>query len=483
MAVSLYTVKLVLNCLGVVDYGIYNVVGGVVAMLSFLSSSMTGSSQRFFSFDLGRKDYKKLRKTFSATFYIYVIIALISVAIAETIGLWFLENKMVIPNDRINASFWVFQLSILSFVIGIISIPYQSVIIAREKIRIYTYIGFIEAFLKIVVVYLLYNISYDKLVLYSILMLLSILITNSIFFIYSRISFNETKLILYFEKKIFSEITSYASWNVLGAFSNILRTNGLNILINLFFGPLVNAAMAIANQINGAINNLVINFYLAVRPQITKAFASNNYNYFLDLIYTSSKFSYYIVLIITMPLIIETDFVINMWLNQPPDYSVIFVRLLLIGLILETVNNQLVSALQATGNIKIYQIVISSISMAVLPVSFLFFKLGAAPEYAFYIYIGLIIFNFIPQLIIVKKIINLSLLAYFKKVLFPVISVTIVSFSLNLYIYNSLNYGIHRFIIILTIGLIINFISIYFVGISANERSIAKHYIGKIISN
>lgn len=482
MLIALFTVKIVLKTLGVVDYGIYNVVAGIVTMLGFLSTTMTGASQRFFSFELGRKDYVKLRKTFSATFFIYVLIAVIVIIIAETVGLWFLNNKMVIPDDRVQASFWVFQFSILSFIAVIMAIPFQSIIIAKEKMKIYAYVGFFEAFLKIIVVYLLTTISFDKLILYAILMFTSTLLSSSIYQIYCLKKFKETKLIFSVEKKIITKILSYAGWNMIGAISNILRSNGINIVLNLFFGPVVNAARAIANQIYVAINTLIINFYLAVRPQITKSFASNEHNYFINLVHKSSKFSYFIVLFITMPIIIETEFILEIWLNQVPQYSVLFTRLILIALITETINNQLIAAIQASGKIKIYQIVISSILMTVLPISYLLFNLGAAPEYAFYVSIVLIVFNFVPQLIIVKKTIKFSIRNYLRLVVLPILLVTISSYPMLIFIHSVFDYGLFRFIVVCFSSVFILFCSIYFFGLSKSERSMFNSFYNNLIN-
>lgn len=481
MLVALFTVKIVLKSLGVIDYGIYNVVGGIVTMLGFLSTTMTGASQRFFSFELGRNDHLKLRKTFSLTFIIYALIAVIVIVISETIGLWFLKNKMVIPDDRLQASFWVFQFSILSFVTVIMSIPYQSIIIAKEKMKIYAYVGIFEALLKIAVVFLLTTISYDKLILYAVLMFSSTFLCCSVYQIYCLKNFKETKLIFTIDKRIIKNLISYAGWNMIGAISNILRLNGVNVLLNLFFGPVVNAARAITNQIYVAINSLMINFYLAVRPQITKSFAANDYNYFINLVHKSSKFSYFIVLLMTMPIIIETKFVLEIWLNQVPKHSVIFIRLVLIALILETINNQLVAAIQASGKIKTYQIVISLILITVLPISYMLFTFGAAPEYTFYISIGLILFNFIPQLIIAKKTIKFSIMEYLRLVVLPIFMVTFSSYSIIVFIHSFFDYGLFRFIVVCFSTLFILFFSIYFFGLSKSERIVLKSFCNKFI--
>jgi len=349
MLVSLFTVRIVLDVLGIIDYGIFNVVGGIVMMLGFLGGTMAGASQRFLAFEIGRNDKVRLKKTFSVTLTIYVFIAFLVIIIAETFGLWFVNHKMVIPPDRIEAARWVYHFAVFSFVMTIITIPYQSVIIAREKMNIYALIGILEVAAKLLIVYLLVLISFDKLKLYSMLVFITTTIITLIYRTYCKKNFEEATFKLSKDWSIFREISTYAGWNMIGSIANIFRTNGVNILLNLFYGPIVNAAQGIAFQITAAINNLILNFYMAVKPQITKTYASGNNIYFIKLVFQSSKFSFFLLLLLTMPLIIETHFILDLWLMEIPPYVILFTRLMIIGLLIETINNQLISALQASG--------------------------------------------------------------------------------------------------------------------------------------
>ena len=482
MLVSLFTVRIVLDVLGIIGYGIFNVVGGIVMMLGFLGGTMAGASQRFLAFEIGRNDKVRLKKTFSVTLTIYVFIAFLVIIIAETFGLWFVNHKMVIPPDRIEAARWVYHFAVFSFVMTIITIPYQSVIIAREKMNIYALIGILEVAAKLLIVYLLVLISFDKLKLYSMLVFITTTIITLIYRTYCKKNFEEATFKLSKDWSIFREISTYAGWNMIGSIANIFRTNGVNILLNLFYGPIVNAAQGIAFQITAAINNLILNFYMAVKPQITKTYASGNNIYFIKLVFQSSKFSFFLLLLLTMPLIIETHFILDLWLMEIPPYVILFTRLMIIGLLIETINNQLISALQASGKIKHYQITISLMLLLIIPISYLLFKFKAPPESTFYVSIGIVLLYFYPQIFIVKKVIQFSVKLYFNQVIIPIIIVTIISYVLPFIIHLNMEYGILRFFVVSFSGLIFSLFSIYFLGISKGEKTMVKSWVNRKIS-
>ena len=293
MFVSLYTVRLVLSTLGVVDYGIYSVVGGIVVMFSFLSNTMASASERFFAFEIGRNDMLQLHRTFNLTVIIYFIIALFVLIISETIGLWFLNTKMVIPQNRMIAANWIYQFSILSFLVTILTIPFNAIIIAREKMSIYAYVGIVEVIFKLAILYFLTILQADKLKLYSVLIFISSCITSTIYVAVCYNKFMESRFYFYWDKKLFKSMFGYSSWMLMGSITYLLSNHGLNILINIFFGPTVNAARGIAYQVNNAISSFSSNFYTSVRPQIVKAYASDNNIYMINLVMQSSKFSFF----------------------------------------------------------------------------------------------------------------------------------------------------------------------------------------------
>lgn len=479
MLVSLYTVRVVLNVLGVTDYGIYNVIGGFVSMMSFLSGTMSSASQRFFAFELGKNNHQGLKESFSASLTIFFILGFICFILFETIGLWFLNTQMIIPNDRLSAANWVYQFSILSFILTILVNPFNAAIIAHEDMKIYAYISVIEVIFKLVIVYLLLLFPYDKLELYGFLILgVTTIISLSYVLICIR-RYPECNLRLRWNITIIKPIAHYAGWNTIGAVSNILKGQGVNVLLNVFFGPIVNTARGIAFQVNNAFNSFIVNIYMAVRPQITKAYAIGDREYMMELVFKSAKASYFLLMILSMPFLLETNFLLNLWLNEVPEYTVTFTRLLVVCLLIEAINNQLFGALQASGKIKTYQIFICSIQVLILPVSYLLFYFGAAPDSTLYVSIIATLFCFIPQLIISKKIINLSISLYLKEVVGVIICVTIISYILPLGIYYVMDIGYVRCLLVCFVGIISSLTTIYYLGLTKEE----KFFLIKTIKN
>jgi O-antigen/teichoic acid export membrane protein len=470
MAVTLFTVRVVLKTLGIVDYGIYNVVGGIVVMFSFFSNTMASASQRFFAFELGRNDIPQLKKTFSLTITIYAIIAIIVLLLAETIGLWFLNTQMVIPADRMEAANWIYQFSILSFLITIMTIPYNAAIIARENMKVYAYVSIVEVVLKLAIVYILIYFSYDKLKLYSCLMFL---VTCTVTFIYRTIckrKYDECRFQFYWEKGLFYTLMGYSGWNLFGAVAGILNNQGVNILLNIFFGPIVNAARAIAYRVNDAINQFVMNFLTAVRPQITKYYAAEEKEKMMKLVFQSSKFSYFLLFLLSMPVLLETNFIFKLWLEETPQYVVLFTRLVIITALIDSLSYPLMTAAQATGKIKLYQVVVGGTMLLNLPISYCFLKAGFLPQVTMYIAIVISIICFSLRLWLLKSMVGLSIKDYLKKVILIVLSVSFVAYVLPFSLTIWLNECFMRFIIIGAIGLVISVAAIYLIGLSKDER-------------
>ncbi|NJN24865.1 MAG: oligosaccharide flippase family protein [Cyclobacteriaceae bacterium] len=387
MAVSLFTVRIVLKTLGAVDYGLYNVVGGVVAMLTILSSSMAPASQRFFSFELGKENNIQLKRTFSLTLSIYFIFGVILLILAETVGLWFLKTKMEIPADREFASFWVYQFSIASFLVTIIAIPYNAAIIAHENLKVFAYISILEVILKLAVVYLLLVFNYDKLIVYSILLFFTTLIINSIYRIYCVRKYSECKYEFYWDKDLFKSLLGFSGWTLFGVFARMLNNQGINILLNIFFGPVVNATRAIASRVSSVVNQFVTNFLKAVQPQITKNYAGGEKVKMMKLVFQSTRFSFYMLLLVTIPILFEANFILTIWLDDLPDYVVIFTRLIILTSFIDLLTYPLNDVSAATGNIKIYQTVAGSIMILNLPISYLVLNMGYPPQSTMYVLI------------------------------------------------------------------------------------------------
>ncbi len=470
MAVSLFTVRIVLNTLGVVDYGIFNVVGGIVVMFSFLSNTMASASQRFFAFELGQNNIPKLKRTFSTIIIIYAIIAVIVLLLAETIGLWFLNNKLVIPPERLGAANWIYQFSILSFIMTIMTIPYNAAIIAHENMKIYAYVSIIEVVLKLVIVYLLLLFSFDKLKMYAVLLFAT---TCIITFIYRTIcmkKYEECRFHFYWERDLFKTLISYSGWTLFGVVGGILNSQGVNILLNIFFGPVVNAARAIAYQVNAAVNQFVLNFLKAVQPQITKYYAVGEQGKMIQLVFRSSKLSYYLLLIITMPMLLETNYILTLWLKEVPEYVVLFTRLVIITALIDSLSYPLQTAAQATGKIRKYQVVVGSTLLLNLPISYIFLKMGYPPQVTIYITIAISIICLFLRLWMLRSLVGLSMTIFLKNVLLTVLITTVIAYIIPLIPANQLREGLYRFVIVGTIGLFTSIATIYFIGLSKNEQ-------------
>lgn len=476
MGVNLYTVRIILDKLGVEDYGLYNVIGGIVTLLSFLSGTLASSSQRFLAFEIGRKNIERLKQVFSLNLLIYFLIAVLLLLIFETAGVWFINNRLNIPPNREVAAFWTFQFSIFTFIVTLLYIPFNASIIAHEKMGIYAYVGILEAIIKLLIAFILSIFAYDKLILYSFLIFVTSLIVGLIYFIYCRSKFVECRISFLWNKALFKEIFGYSMWNLIGSVSNVLKNQGSNILLNIFFNPIVNAAWAIAYQINSTLNNFSNNFYTAVRPQITKSFAADDHEYMKKLVYQSSKFGFYLILILAIPLIFEMEFILKIWLNKLPDKVVLFSRLIVINSLIDVINLPLVASVQATGKIKLYQTVVSVLLLFNLPVSYLLLNRGFQPEVCIYVSICLSIICFIPRLLIGEKVASIPAMEFFYQVFITIISVTILSLLLPAFIYLRLDEGYTRFFAVSITWLISSLLVIYIIGLNKNERNLLKDF-------
>lgn len=416
MAVSLYTSRVVLKVLGVTDFGIFNVVGGMVSMFSFLMTTMASASQRFLSYDLARGNENKLKQTFGLVMLTYIVLSIVTIILTESVAVWFLNNKMTIPVGRLNAANWVLQFTILTFITNIMATPYLSVVIAREKMNVYAYVSILDVIMKLLIVYILVLFSYDKLILYSCLMLISSLLITLIYIIYCRNHFEESRCNYFYDRNQLKEMISFAWWNMIGTVSNLLRSQGINILLNMFYNPAVNAARGIAYQVNSAITGFSNNFYTAVRPQIIKTYASQENERMKTLISYSSRLAFYLMIVLTLPIIINTAPLLSLWLESPPEYTDLFVRLILINALLEVFSMPLTTGLQATGNIKLYQLIVSGIYLLNIPISYYLLKIGMPPESPMYVNIALIVVGFLPRLFLCKKYYGLSIHKYVRDV-------------------------------------------------------------------
>src|SRR5690554_4827200 len=321
MGISLYTSRVVLNVLGIEDYGIYSIVGGIVALFSFFNSAMSSATQRFLSYDIGNGDKKKLSQTFNSTVNIHIIIALIIIICAETIGLWFINHKLNIPEDRIEALNWIYQFSLFTFIVTVLQVPFNALLIAREHMKVYAYFSIVEVLLKLIIVYLLFILPFEKLKTYAVLVFCVALIVAILYRVYCRFNFIESKYYFYYNKSTYSDLLSFSGWSLFGNIAALARGQGSNIILNIFFGTTVNAAYGITSQVRGAVSVFVSNFQLAVNPRIVKSYAQDKLDECHKLIFQSSKISFFLLFIIVIPIIYNVTFILEIWLKNVPKYT------------------------------------------------------------------------------------------------------------------------------------------------------------------
>lgn len=426
MFVSLYTVRALLSALGQEDYGLYNVIGGIVVMFSFLSNVLSSASQRYFAYEIGKEDYHNLSKTYSVMIIMYVIFTIIIIILAETIGLWFLHNKMTIPSNRFFAAQFVYQFSIFSFCWKILTSPHQAIIIANEKMGVYAYVGIAEVFLQLILVVILSTIPGDSLIVYSVLMFAIVFIINSCYVIYSRKKYKKIKFVREWDKQLLSNIVSYSSWTLLGTLAAVARGQGINIVLNVYFTPIVNASRGIAHNVESAVTSFANSFYTAVRPQIIKYYAQRDLESCYKLVFRSSKYSYYLLMLFIIPIVSYTPDILNIWLNDYPEYSVVFVRLILLSTLIDSLANPLITFNQATGNVKMYQIVVGILVLCNIPFSILAFELGASPTAAFIVSIVIAFLAMLARLVVLYKQHRFPVKRYMTEVIFPIATVSVV---------------------------------------------------------
>lgn len=483
MLVHLYTSRLILKGLGVDDFGIYNVVGGFVAMFSLISGSLSNAISRFITFELGKNDIARLKEVFSSAISVQIILAIGIIVISEIIGIWFLNIKMNIPADRMIAANCVFQCSLLTFAINLISIPYNASIIAHEHMTAFAYVSILEVLLRLGVVLILFVIDFDKLIVYALLLVIVAALIRLIYGVYCTRYFEECHYCFSFNKQHVKEMTSLASWNVLGASGNILSIHGVNLLMNLFFGIRVNAARGLAVQVNTAVSQFVTSFTTAVNPQITKSYAQNNLSYTFKLVMMSSKYSFFLMLLITVPIIVEAPYILHLWLGNVPEYTILFVRLALIATLPDTLSTSLYTLALATGNIKRYQIIIGSLSLSSFFIVYICYEMGASVEYAYYVSLFIKLCILFARMEILSGLVGLKFSTYLKNVILKALLVLIpvVAFAYVFQMTFPELSLIHAFVVI-SLCLITTFFSISSLGLSSNERLYIKTMLKKKFS-
>lgn len=472
MGIGLFTSRIILNALGVEDYGIYNVVGGIVVLLSFLNNAMAGATQRYINVALGKRDQQQLNTIISNSVILHYIIGFVCVLIAETLGLWYLNEVMVIPEGRENAAFWVYQISVLTFFLSIITTPYNASIIAHEKMSAFAWITIIDVVMKLTIVCSLLYVTTDKLILYAILLCINSNITRVIYIQYCKRHFEECRIKSWkIDKPLMKSMMSFSSWTIFGNLGFLAHTQGIALVINFFFGVTVNAAQGIANQVNGYVKQFVTNFLMAFNPQVVKTYAAGEMEEMHKLIIRGCKISLMMVGALVIPLIIEMPMILHLWLGIVPDYAVIFVRLVLLLTLLDSYSSLMATAKGATGDIKVYQIVLTTIGLFHLPLTWVCFKLGWEPYWAQIVYVIIIIILSVVRTAFVCKAINFSQQTFYKQAvlrgLYTIAASALVPLSFHFLIDN----GFARLIIVCVSSVICSVFCIMILGFQKNERN------------
>lgn len=479
--VSLYTSRVFLNVLGVEDYGISNVVAGFVSMFSFLNTSLANAIQRFYNAELGKNGSKGITKVYNTSLVIQGIIALFVVALLESVGLWYLYEKMVIPSDRFEVAFWLYQFSTISAAVVIMQSPFTAAVMAYERMNTYAVISILEVILKLGFALALPYISIDRLLMYGAFYMVLSILTFLSYFIYSKKEFKELHFQRSYKKSMFEDMISFSGWNLCGTFACMIREQGLNMVLNIFFGPIVNAARGVAYQVSGALQGFVSNLSLAAKPQMVQSFATGDSSRTIKLMYTMSKLSFIFLFVLSVPVIFNIDYILHLWLgNVVPDHAANFVILVIITNFMNNLNAPLSNVVYATGKMRNYEVTFSVINLLIIPISFIVLKLGAPAEMAFIVYLVMTVFVQIGCLLVIQTLTKISLSDYFMSLIVPIVIVACITLPLiyiiNFYLQQNLIGIVIEYIVITLLSSVL----FYYVVLDSTEKIFVNNIIYKL---
>ena len=472
LVISLYTSRVVLEVLGIEDFGIYNVVCGFVAMFSFLNTSLTNGVQRFYNYYLGKEGDDGIVKVYNSAIRIHLVLAFAIIAITECVGLWYIHNKMVLPSDRLDEAICVFHFSVMSLGIVMMQIPYSAAVIAYEKMNYYAWVGIIDALLKLAIVFLLKVVLFDKLVLYGILTATITVINMLLYFSYSKRKFKSLRFLRESNNAINKEILIFSGWNLFGSFSSVAKEQGVNLILNFFFGPLVNAARGVAYQTSGAIQSFIVSVTSSVKPQLTQAYAQDNISRCLQIMYSSSKACYLIMLTLSIPVFFMSDYILSLWLgSNVPEFSSNFVKIVLLSTLVQSLSPVMSFVVHATGNMKKYQLVTSIISLLTIPSSIIILYFYKNEYVAFWLILLFQILTQIASAIIVRSLVGMSILKYTKDVIGPLFFITVISFGVSYLLLLKLPTSIVGFIALALISSMLIVAQTFVYGLNKKEKN------------
>ena len=476
--VSLYTVRVVLNTLGIEDYGIYTVIGGLVSFFSFLSGTMASATQRFFSFALGQNDQQKLNQTFSVNIILYAIIALLAFVLLETAGLWFVNNKLNIPVERFSSALFVYHFSVFTFITTIFSAPFMAIIIAHEDMHLYALVSIIEVFLKLIIVFVLVNLPWDKLEVYGVLVLVVSFITTAIYITVCLKKYAECQFKRFFwDASLVKEIADFTGWTLFGQISGVGRNQAVTILLNQFFSPIVVSARAISLSVTNQIMVFSNNFNIGLYPSIIKSYAAGDNEELESLLINGSKITFFLMWVFALPLFLTMDVVLELWLKTPPTNAVLFTRLALCEVLLKSISLPLFTAARAPGKMMMYELSLGFIQLSIFFVSWFFLRAGAEAYVVFLIAVIANVFMFVIRLILLKFLITFNLILFLKRALIPIVVVMIVSFLPSYGLFYIINDGFFNSFIVILFSVFCSCLSMYYFGLDSYWRAKLKSMV------
>lgn len=478
LLVTLYTSRVLLNILGVDDYGVYNVVAGFVSMFSFINASLNATIQRYYNFELGKNGELGVRNVYSNSVIIQTTLSIILIILAESFGTWFLYNRLNIPIERFDAAVLVFHCSVVSMGLVVLQVPFSAAIIAYEKLDYYAIVGIIDIVLKLLIIVLLQYINYDRLKIYAILYLVVSILVFICYYLYTKRYLIQGVISIRFDRILFRSMMSFSIWSLFGAFAQVIRNQGINMILNIFFGPVVNAARAVSFQIQGALSSFISNISMSVRPQLVTSYASGDTGRSWTLMVTISKLNYLLLLLLSLPVFLEINLILKVWLGQNiPEYTAVFTRLIIIVSLIDVFNGPVSMIMYASGKISLYNIATSLSGILVLPLAYFTLSLSNEPIYAYYssIIVSVIVQSISVYVMHIK--LDVSIRDYLKRIVAPCFFVTLISLPLPVFLHNSIEAPLIRFFVVGLVSVISVPLVTYLVGLNGSERDFVKSFV------
>lgn len=472
MVVNLYTSRVILDALGVDDYGIYNVVGGFVSMFALISAALTSACSRFLNFELAKGGVERQKVVFSTAVGIQWGLAIIVAVLSEAIGIWYVNNVMVLPPERLTAANWCFQFSVFTFCMNLITVPYNASIVAHEKMKTFAYVGIFQGLAQLGISFLVYLEPFDRLIFYALLLMVLQFVVRFIYQHYCRVHFVECKYKFVFDTPLLKQMLGYSAWHLIGNGASVLKTHGVNLVLNLFFGPAINAAKGVANQVESAVHQFVSNFMMAMNPQITQSYAREDYGYFLKLISKGSRYCFYLMFILSLPIIVNADYIMNLWLKEVPEYAVAFAQLTLISAMVSSITNPLITAQNATGDVRNFQIIIGGINLLNLPLSYVALYFGMSPTSVVMVSILVNVIAVFTRIMILPNTVKcFNRKDFFVDVLLKCLLVAVASSLIAIGIDKIIPETFYGFLINVSMIVVTSGFVILYIGFDAHERS------------